>query len=220
MVLEEYKDIVGTCAGITTIAQMLSGTLICRDIYKKGTSKGFDPIPFLGGVGMTILMLRYALILGDNVMVQVNLFGFVTNAIYMAVFYYYSPHMKDTFMLISKAVALIAMFLAYAQVEHPDKVEYRFGILVTILLYLLIASPLIHLGNIIKTKDTSILPFPLIVMGTAVSFQWLLYGIIINNIIVIFQNSFGFILSVLQLSLFIIFPSKPSKTLIPEKKKD
>ncbi|XP_015183790.1 PREDICTED: sugar transporter SWEET1 [Polistes dominula] len=220
MVLEEYKDIVGTCAAITTIGHMLSGTFVCKDIYKKGTSKGFDPMPFLGGIGMTILMLRYALMLGDLVMVKVNVFGFVTNVIYMAVYYYYSPHTRDTLMLISKAVGLIAVFLTYAQMEHPDKVEYRFGIIVTILLYLLIASPLIHLKNIIKTKDTSILPFPLIVMGTAVSFQWLLYGIIINNIFVIFQNSVGFLLSVIQLSLFVIFPSKSSKTSMPEKKKD
>ncbi|XP_047356051.1 sugar transporter SWEET1 [Vespa velutina] len=222
MVLDDYKDIVGTCAAITTIGHMLSGTVICKDIHKKKSSESFDPMPFLGGVGMSILMLRYAWMLGDPTMIKVNVFGLIANTVYMAVYCYYSPNMKDTLALISKAVIFIAVFLAYTQVEHPDKVEYRYGIITTVLLLFLIASPLIHLRKIIETKDTSILPFPLIVMGTAVSFQWLLYGLIINNVFVIFQNSVGFVLSVAQLSLFIIFPSKSSKTPVPtlEKKKD
>lgn len=26
--------------------------LICKDIYRKGSSEGFDSMPFLGGIGM------------------------------------------------------------------------------------------------------------------------------------------------------------------------
>lgn len=222
MVLDDYKDIVSTCATITTTGHMLTGTIICKDIYKRGTSKDVDPMPFLGGIGMCILMLRYAWMLGDPAMININIFGLLTNTAYMAVYYYYSPHTKDTLALIGKAVVFVAIFLGYAEVEHPQNVQFRYGIIITVLFMLLCGSPLIHLKKIIETKDTTILPFPLIFMGTIVSFQWLLYGIIINNVFVIFQNSVAVVLCLSQLSLFIIFPSKPSKTPVPsqEKKKD
>ena len=152
-------------------------------------------------------------------MININVFGVLTNTAYMAVYYYYSHHTKDTLALIGKVAAFVMVFLTYAQVENSEKIEFRFGVVVTVLLLLLIASPLVHLGEIIKTKNTDILPFPLIFMGTIVSFQWLLYGLIINNVFVIFQNVVGFTLSVMQLSLFVIFPSKSkAKASIQEKK--
>ncbi|XP_076289871.1 sugar transporter SWEET1 [Lasioglossum baleicum] len=220
MGLEDYKDVVGTCASVSTMGQMLAGTLICKDIYQKGSSKGFDPMPFMGGIGMSTLMLQYAFILRDPAMVNVNVFGLLTNVAYMAVYYYYAPQTKDILASLGKLTALVAVFLAYAQMENPEKIEYRFGLIVTILLLLLIASPLFHLGEIIKTKNTDMLPFPLIFMGTLVTFQWLLYGIIINNMFVIFQNVVGFLLSAIQLSLFVIFPSKSKGKAIGQEKMD
>lgn len=220
MGLEDYKEIVASCASICTMAQMSAGTLICKDIYQKGSSRGFDPMPFLGGIGMCILMLQYAWIVRDPAMINVNVFGLLTNTAYMAVYYYYSPHTKDTLALIGKAAVFVAVFLAYAQVEDPEKLEFRFGLIVTGLFFLLIASPLLHIREIIKTKNTDILPFPLIFMGTIVIFLWLLYGIIINNVFIIFQNSVGFVLSVAQLSLFVIYPSKSKGKASGQEKKD
>ncbi|XP_011870202.1 PREDICTED: sugar transporter SWEET1 [Vollenhovia emeryi] len=211
MVLEDYKEIVGLCAMYTTMAHMLSGTLICRNIHKKGSSSGVDPMPFLGGIGVCILMLRYAWMLDDSNMINVNIFGLLTNVIYMIIYYLYAPNTNEVLKLIYKVTIFVVIFLVYAQIEHPTNVEFRFGIVVTVLLLLLIAAPLAHLRTVIETKNTAILPFPLIFMGTLVSFQWLLYGITINNVFIIVQNAVGFTLSVAQLSLFVIFPSKKLK---------
>lgn len=46
-------------------------------------------------------------------------------------------------------------------------------------------SLIVFQKDIIKTKNTEILPFPLIFMGTLVSFQWLLYGFIIDNTFIV-----------------------------------
>lgn len=37
-------------------------------------------------------MLRYALMLNDPTMINVNIFGLLTNIIYMIVYYYYAPN--------------------------------------------------------------------------------------------------------------------------------
>ncbi|XP_036148518.1 uncharacterized protein LOC105838908 isoform X2 [Monomorium pharaonis] len=179
MVLEDYKEIVGLCAMYTTMAQMLSGTLICRNISMKGSSKGIDPMPFLGGTGLSILMLRYAWMLDDSNMINVNIFGLLTNVIYMIIYYHYAPNTKEVIILIYKLIIFVVIFLVYAQIEHPANIEYRFGIVVTVFLLLLIAAPLVHL----------------------------------------FQNAVGFTLSIAQLSLFVIFPSKKSQDKVQNKQK-
>ncbi|OAD55537.1 Sugar transporter SWEET1 [Eufriesea mexicana] len=177
-------------------------------------------MPFLGGIGMCILMLQYAWIVRDPAMINVNVFGLLTNTVYMAIYYYYSPQTKDTLALIGKATIFVMVFLVYAQMESPEKIEYRYGLIVTILFFFLMASPLIHLKQIIQTKNVDILPFPLIFMGTIVTFLWLLYGIIINNTFIIFQNSVGFVLSATQMSLFVIYPSKSKDKVTSQEKKD
>ncbi|KAG7189687.1 hypothetical protein KM043_017358 [Ampulex compressa] len=219
MVLEDYKEIVATCATIATMGHMLSGTLVCRDIHRKGTSKGFDPMPFIGGVGMCTLMLRHAWMLGDPAMVNVNVFGLLMNMLYMTVFYYYSPETSNLLAMVGKVTAFVAAILAYAELEDPEKIVYRMGMIVTVLLLMLMSAPLAHLGQIIKTKNTDILPFPLTLMGTVVTAHWLLYGIIVDNVFIIFQNAVGVVLCMVQLSLFAIYPSKKQDAKEKVKKK-
>lgn len=51
-ILQPYKNVVSTAASILTIAQFFSGAFVCKDIYKKGTTKGVPATPFIGGVVM------------------------------------------------------------------------------------------------------------------------------------------------------------------------
>lgn len=84
----------------------------------------------------------------------------------------------------------------------------RFGLILTGLLYVLISFPMLGLKEVIRTKSTESLPFPLIFMGFLVSFAWLVYGIILNSMFMIFQNLFAVLLSGFQLSFFAIYPSQ------------
>jgi len=137
-----------------------------------------------------------------------------------------------------QGVVFTASLLYYANFwEDPKLVEDRFGAILTVLMLMLLASPLLSLvlktfwtpnyieqtfliillavffnlsrfcivrkyinlystfnlcliinhffqGEIIRTKSTATLPFPIILSGFIVTFEWLLYGIIINNIFI------------------------------------
>uniref|UniRef100_A0A6M2DYJ9 Sugar transporter SWEET1 n=1 Tax=Xenopsylla cheopis TaxID=163159 RepID=A0A6M2DYJ9_XENCH len=78
---------------------------------------------------------------------------------------------------------------------------------ITCLGLMLMASPLLNLGEIIRKKDSSALPLPLIAMGTIVSFLWLIYGLAARNNFLIAQNIAGFLICLLQLPLLVIYPS-------------
>lgn len=45
-------------------------------------------------------------------------------------------------------------------------------------------TKIIFQGEVIQTKSTAALPFPIILAGFVVTFEWLVYGIIIKNVFI------------------------------------
>jgi len=208
MVLSEYRDIVGAMAQVVTIGQFFSPAVMCWDIIKAGDTKDIQVTPFIGGMGMSVLMLKSGYILNDSAMITVNIAGLFLNLIYFSIFYLYTKEKPETLSKLGKAVAFVSALLAYAQIESEERIEFNFGVIVTILMFALLASPLLDLKEIMATKSTAKLPFPLILSGTVVTFLWLLYGLIIENIFMIIQNVVGFALCSFQLSLFVVYPAR------------
>lgn len=209
--LTPYKDIIATTATVVTTAHFFSGAVICYDIKKQGNTKGFDAMPFLGGLVLGILNLKYGTMLRDDAMITVNFGGIALNIIYMMVFYAYSLNKTTVWLQLGASGAFTAVLIGYTEWEQPDLVEHRFGLILTALMLMLIGSPLLGLRSIIKKKSTEGMPFPIILSGTLVTFLWLLYGIILRNSFLLFQNVVGLVLCVIQLSLFAIYPSKPAE---------
>lgn len=211
MALEDYKEIVAMAASFMTIAQFFAGMFICKDIVKKGSTENVSGVPFIGGTAMGVLMFQYSIMLKDPAMTRVNVVGFSLNLGYLLCYYIYSENKRDVQKQVFYATAFVAGLIAYAFWEDPNLVEFRYGLIITALLMLLIGSPLLSLGDVIRTKSTETLPFPLILSGTIVTFLWLLYGVIIKNPFIQFQNVVGFTLCAVQLSLFAIYPSTPKE---------
>ncbi|CAG4906849.1 sugar transporter SWEET1-like [Colias croceus] len=207
--LQPYKSIVGTVAAVVTIGQMFSGSFLCYDIYKQKNTKGIGIMPFAGGLIMSVLNLKYGFILRDDTMIQVNFFGLALNIIYLMIFFNYSTQKGQVWFQIGLSGVISAVLVAYAEYEDPNLVANRFGAIITAFMFYLISSPLLGLKTIIKNKSTAGMPFPIIFSGSIVTFMWLLYGIILNNSILVLQNSVAFALCAAQLSLFVIYPSKP-----------
>uniref|UniRef100_A0AAG5CX97 Sugar transporter SWEET n=1 Tax=Anopheles atroparvus TaxID=41427 RepID=A0AAG5CX97_ANOAO len=217
--LQPYKEQVGFAAGILTVGQMFSGSFVCNDIRKKGTTDGFSAMPFIGGCGLTILFLQHGLLMGDPAMTNANLVGLAISIVYTTFFLLYTPPAgRGSFW---RQVGFTALFtltiIGYAKIENPAVVEDRFGIIITVLMLCLIGQPLFGLPDIIRRKSTEGLPFPMILSGTIVGLSWLLYGVILNNVFMVLQNVAALALSGIQLALFAIYPSKPTT---PSKKRE
>ncbi|CAG9585840.1 unnamed protein product [Danaus chrysippus] len=210
-ILQPYKELVGTVAGIVTTGQMFSGSFICYDIYKQGNTKGTSIMAFIGGFIMSILNIKFGFILRDDMMIKVNFFGLMLNIIYLMIFFHYSTEKGQAWFSMGVGGAVSAGLIAYSEMEDPALIENRFGTIITIFMFYLISSPLLGLKHIIKTKSTAGMPFPIIFSGTIVTFMWLLYGIILKNKFLVLQNTVALVLCSIQLSLFVIYPSKKSK---------
>lgn len=200
--LQPYKDAVGSIASIVTIAQFFSGALICFDIYKKKRTDGISAVPFIGGTVIGILVLKYAIMLQDKAMFQVNMAAIILNMIYLICYYIYCKYKwNDFYKPCLRGVGLIVAVYMYLRWEEPSKLEFRYGLLVTILMLLLMGSPLIEIKEILRKKDASSIPFPITFMGFFVSILWFIYGIILFNEFMMVQNFIGTLLCAMQLVL-------------------
>ncbi|KAJ8979505.1 hypothetical protein NQ317_015683 [Molorchus minor] len=216
--LQPHKDMVGQVASVVTIAQFFSGAFVCKDIHKKGTTKGTAATPFIGGVVIGLLMLRLGLLMNDAAMIQVNVAAVFLNILYTAFYYVYSSDKyEEVLKPLGIGSTIAAVILGYAQLENPENLEFRYGLITTVLMLLLLGAPFIRSASsvpicaydfkeIIDKKDASSIPFPLTFMGTIVTFLWLIYGIILLNYFMIFQNVIAFILCLIQLVLLILYP--------------
>ncbi|CAB3252038.1 unnamed protein product [Arctia plantaginis] len=207
-ILQPYKEIIGHVTKIMTVARMLSGSLICWDIYKQGSTRGIGIMPFLLGLALSILNFKYGSIIRDNPVIQVGMMGAVLNAIYCLFYFYYTQRKVKICAQFGMMGSLTVALIGYAQIEDPGLVQKRFGLLITVFFLTLIASPLLQLKNVINNQTTEGLPFPFILSGATITFTWLIYGVILRNEVIVIQNTIAFLLSLLQLSLFAIYPSK------------
>ncbi|XP_063705841.1 sugar transporter SWEET1 [Culicoides brevitarsis] len=209
--LAPYKDVVGAACGLLTILQFFSGSLVCNDIRKKGSAAGFPLIPLLGLVVLCGISIPFGFQIRDDMTIKVNMIGFALGTIYCLIYYYYTPneHKTKVWGQFGLGGAFTTAIIAYSQLEDPKVVEFRFGMIVTVLLLTMIASPLFDLPEIMRKKSTAGMPFPIIFSGTLCGLSWLAYGVCLNNDFMIIQNVVAVALSFIQLSLFVIYPSTP-----------
>lgn len=132
------------------------------------------------------MSLKLGALMGDQAMIKVNVIGFAINVVFMVVFYWYAsgPFKSKIWSKMGIAATFTMGCLAYSNFEDPAKIEFRFGMLITAILVILVGMPLLGLGEIIKKKSTEGLPFPLILSGTIVAAAWAAYGISIKNAVV------------------------------------
>ncbi|CAH2225590.1 jg22537, partial [Pararge aegeria aegeria] len=130
---------------------------------------------------LSILNLKFGFILRDDTMIQVNFMGLALNIIYLMIYYTYARNKGTVWMQMGLGGAFAAALIGYSEMEDPKLVESRFGMIITVFMFYLIASPLFGLREIIRKQSTEGMPFPMILSGTVVTFMWFLYGIILKN---------------------------------------
>ncbi|XP_031632150.1 sugar transporter SWEET1-like [Contarinia nasturtii] len=208
VLLEPYKDLISSSAAIATYLHQLSAFAICNSIRKQKSTVGFSIIPFLVGTVISIIFLRFGLILNDTTTLHVNLIGTALNLGYVCYYFYYTNNVKDktlAWIQIGYASAFVAAVFLYTYIENPKDLPFRYGLILTGVLFYFVGSPMLHLGEIIRNKSTAGMPFPIILSGTLISFLWFLYGVVTREYFVIFQNAVFLLMNAVQLSLFAVY---------------
>jgi len=199
-------DTIGNVATVITIISFLTGIIFCRDIYRAGTTETFSSFPFSAGVLCTFLWLRYGFILNDSTMIFVNTIGLFLQSVYLAWFFIFTPIKSQINGRISLLLSLLLTVHLY--IRYALEPESILGPFASISSLIFCASPLAAVQEVIRSRSTEKLPFPMILSSFLVSSLWFIYGYLISNAFVQLPNGIGALISGVQLSLFVVFPAK------------
>lgn len=88
------------------------------------------------------------MILNDETTVKVNFFGLMLNIAYVCFFYVFTNNVKDKTLVWAQtgyAGAFLAAVFAYTVMENPINLPFRFGLILTAVLFYFVGSPLLGL---------------------------------------------------------------------------
>ena len=208
----EFLDFLSFTAITTTLGLFLCGIPICRSIARKGTTEGISAAPFLLGTIGCVFWLRYGFLRVDNSVVTINGIGFFLQVAYLLFYYSYSRSRATLHRRILVLLAMTAAMLLYVRrLEEEGRAASavdHLGLMCLTLNILNLGAPLAGLQDVVRTRSTENLPFPMCLANLLVSAQWFLYGILVADPYIKIPNCVGILLAVIQLSLFVIYPSR------------
>ncbi|VDO62615.1 unnamed protein product [Heligmosomoides polygyrus] len=214
---EEVLPYLSFSAIFSTIGLFLCGIQICRRIRERGTSEGTGSAPFVLAFVSCAFWLQYGVLKQDHVVIFVNVVGFLLQGCYLA--YYYSMTRNPKLLkkvIAAELVAIAVMLYVVNYAGLKDSGREPLGLICVVLNIASIGAPLFQVGEVIRTKNSESLPLPLCLACFAVSLQWLLYGILVNDYVIQVPNYIATLLSLIQLSLFVIYPRRPAFVLLKD----
>lgn len=214
----ELVDISEAVALIVTYLSFLSGAKVCYEIYQSKTCGCLSVVPFLAGISCTLLWLHYSFIADVDGMLVVNCVGLTCQLIYLTFFIVYSKSRKT---IIKQTLIATAMQVALFWYIHTAEDNLHVsGMAAAISSVVACSSPLSTVQDVIKSKNVSSMPFPIVLSSFTVSLSWLIFGYLVKDNFLLFSNALTTSISAMQLSLFVIYPSKrPYDKLSPSNKK-
>ncbi|XP_043796758.1 sugar transporter SWEET1 [Apis laboriosa] len=206
MISTKIRDVLATTASICTILQFLAGMLVCRKIIKNGSTGNSSALAFVTCYTSCVLWMRYGMLIEDQFILLVNIFGIILQASYLYVFILYSVKKFKIIRQIIAATCFLGTVYFYSFYEQDRVLAAKYvGFLSCTITVLFFASPLMMLAHVIKVKNTETLPFPIIMASFIVSSQWFVYGYLLNDLFIQIPNFLGCILSAFQLCFFLIY---------------
>ncbi|OWY94897.1 hypothetical protein PHMEG_00035247, partial [Phytophthora megakarya] len=115
--------------------------------------------------------------------------------------------------------ALIIALLLYRFLgtQDDDTIAKVLGYFADVMAVIMFGSPLMLMGDVIKTKNSEIIAAPMAVSGFINGALWTTYGIIQTDYYVLVPNAISGLLCLVQVILVVIFPRRETKGELSEK---
>ncbi|KAK6101934.1 Sugar efflux transporter for intercellular exchange family protein [Brugia pahangi] len=202
----------------TTVCLFLAGLEICWRIRSQGTTNGISSAPFHTGFLSGQLWLQYGLLKHDKVVVFVNLVAALLYSLYISYYFLMAPYGTKNRCIRLLFMEVIFLMSAYYYIHYyglqVEVIHSRLGLCCVILNILTVAAPLEALHEVFRTRCTETMPLPLCCLTFLVTTEWLLYGILIDDIYIKIPNAIASVIAAVQLLPFLYFPRNKQKAAI------
>ncbi|KAJ3670841.1 hypothetical protein LUZ60_008267 [Juncus effusus] len=206
------RTVVGIIGNIISLGLFLSPLPTFVKIVREKAVQQFSPMPYLATLMNCTLWVVYGLpfIHPHSVLVlTINGTGMLLEAIYLAVFFSFSPRKlrkRIIGVIIGEAIfvaAVLAGVLTGAHTQH--KRTQIVGILCVIFGTCMYAAPLSIMKSVIQEKSVKYMPFSLSFVSLLNGVCWTAYALIKFDLYITIPNVLGTALSLAQLVLYFYY---------------
>ncbi|XP_074658977.1 sugar transporter SWEET1-like [Tubulanus polymorphus] len=209
------EELFSWLATILAIGQQLTGIQICKRIIKDRKSDSVQFFPFVAMFTSCTVWLRYGILREDSAIIIVNICGSTLQFIYCFTYYIFTKQKSVVNKQITIGLFMLFPILIYTRFISPtrESAVATLGLYCCTVSVISYGSPLSSVKQVIRTQSTSVMSFPLVAFNVVLGGLWFIYGIIRHDKYIQVPNFIGFILGCLQASLFVLYPSRSSRTI-------
>mmetsp|Transcript_30359 Transcript_30359/g.30858 ORF Transcript_30359/g.30858 Transcript_30359/m.30858 type:complete len:207 (-) Transcript_30359:47-667(-) len=192
------------------ISMQASSINTAASIFEGKTVGNLSALPFLSLLINCIVWSIYGFLKSDFTVLIPNGSGLLAGAGCTYVYHQYCTSSPRRLYTAGMVVVLASLYFACSN-DAPSVGYIGCGLSV-----LVMGSPLATLRNVISERSTISMPFSLSLSAWMNALSWLMYGLIVaNDPIIYLPNLLGFLLTSLQMSLFIVYGLPPHKPSLP-----
>ena len=196
------------------------GMLRCK---RAGTLGDMNPLPFPVIWANCVGWILYSVLIRDYFLFFSNAPGAMVGMYFTLVAYGLSQYKSKTrdsleVLLMSMMFALLSLTLYVGIVAMDESIEFKktvVGLFANAVLLIYYAAPLSTLKEVIATRSSRSLYFPLSIANTVNGTAWCVYGLALNDPYLVAPNGVGAFLGAVQRVLIFSFPNKHDTSPVP-----
>lgn len=207
--MTKYVPSLGVIIGTLMFLSPLKAVL---DMRRNGRIGDLNPIPFPIVVANCIAWVGYGIVNKDAYVFLANDPGILLGMFYTLSAYGYADiktrnRLTALMLLFGVALSGVAFSVAAMPMSKNEKM-LMWGITANVVLLIYYSAPLTTVKEVLVTRSSSSLYWPLCMMNVLNGLLWVGYGRATHNSFIWVPNAVGAALGLLQLALCLIFPRK------------
>ncbi|CAI9259987.1 unnamed protein product [Lactuca saligna] len=176
-------------------------------IFKQKSTMGFQSLPYVVSLFSALLWMYYAFIKkGDTfLLITINALGSLVEFIYVIIFLVYAtPSVKKHTIMVVSATMALCIVISLGSFYFLEGVSRALvvGWICVGVSVCVFAAPLTIVFQVVKTKSIDFMPFPLSCFLTLSAMMWFAYGMFTSDLCVTVPNVLGFVLGIIQMSVY------------------
>lgn len=198
--------VISTAPTIFSFMLQSSGLVAVHKIQQDKSTGDLSPFTFVSMLTNCAVWTVYGLLIKDLACVVPNVTGLLFGAYYTYVFA--TNTAQDMRGYLAGSGLVVSSICVAALILGPVAAPV-IGFIGAAACVVLLSSPLATIGTVIRTQSTASMTFAICFASFWNALSWVLYGTLLaQNPLIVVPNSLGLIATMLQLSMFVRYPSK------------
>lgn len=206
-----FADVIGTVSTILGAFMYLSMLKPLKEIHDAKTATGKSSNGVLGGLLCTTWWASYGILLASFEVIFCNAVGFIVVVIGAVVYWKYATSAEEAKQVMTKALLILGVslgliFVIYLIAGDASSAAFPVGLISCGGTLVLFAAPLLDIKLMYAEKSASRLDPYVVALQFTTTTGWIIYGLLINNMIIFAPNFISDFIIAAQIYLLFKFP--------------